>query len=265
MAVRSGLVTPDAVVLELPLAGVVTRGFARLVDLALQLALALMGALAGTWIVGSVVSAELYAIAVGFTVLVLAPVVTEVVWRGRSPGKALFGLRVVGDDGAPETPRQALVRGVVALVELYLTLGLVAIASAVATGTGQRAGDLAAGTVVIRSRSSSLAATPVAFHPPPGFESYVSRLDVSRLTPADFALVREFLLRVDEMAPAARAALARDLATTILARIGHTLPAPVDPQVWLVCVASAHQMRQGGLLRDAAAGLAPLAPSRPGA
>ena len=34
----------------------------------------------------------------------------------------------------------------------------------------------------------------------------------------------------------------------------------IDAELWLICVASAYQLRQGGLLADAAAGLAPLAP-----
>ena len=41
---HAGVITPEAVVLELPTAGVVTRAMARLVDLALQLlVLSLLG------------------------------------------------------------------------------------------------------------------------------------------------------------------------------------------------------------------------------
>jgi hypothetical protein len=49
----------------------------------------------------------------------------------------------------------------------------------------------------------------------------------------------------------------------VQARIRHTLPGPIEPELWLICVASAYQLRQGGLLADAAAGLAPLAPIVP--
>ena len=38
-----------------------------------------------------------------------------------------------------------------------------------------------------------------------------------------------------------------------------TLPWAVDDETWLVCVASAFQYRQGGLMADAALGLAPIA------
>ena len=257
--------TPEAVLLELPTAGVATRAFARLVDLMLQVVLA--GLLSsGTMLIGVLgVSPQLFVIAVSFTVLLVAPIGVEIIWRGRSPGKALFGLRVVGADGAPESPRQAVVRGLVALVDLYISLGAVAIAAATFSPRSQRTGDMAAGTVVIRTHGAGFSTVPIAFHPPVGHEAYVASLDVGRLRDEDFSLIREFLLRTSELDPAQRHALASRLASSILDRIGHTLPTQFDPEMWLICVASAYQLRQGGLLADAAAGLAPLAPVVPSA
>ena len=138
----------------------------------------------------------------------MLPIGVEVLWRGRSPGKALFGLRVVGVDGAAEAPRQALVRGLVALVDLYLTLGALAIGTATFSQRSQRAGDVAAGTVVIRVNGSGFSTVPIAFHPPAGHEAYVESLDVGLLRDEDFSLVREFLLRTGELDPQRRSALA---------------------------------------------------------
>lgn len=255
--------TPEAVLLELPTAGVATRAFARLVDLVLQLGVAMLLALLAGTVAGISTNPALFVLLISFTVLLVLPIGTELLWRGRSPGKAMFGLRVVGADGAPEAPRQAVVRGLVALVDLYLSLGAIAIGACMFSQRAQRAGDMAAGTVVIRARPSALTSTPIAFHPPAGHEVYVASLDVGLLRDEDFALVREFLLRCGAMAPRARAELALELATSTQRRIRHTLPAPIDPELWLVCVASAFQMRRGGLLADAAAGLAPLAPVAP--
>ena len=111
------VVTPEAVVLELPAAGVATRSFARLFDLFLQAVVAFFL----TWLLITLYpsGSQLIGVLLVFVVLIVLPVGTEVLWRGRSPGKALFGLRVVGSDGAPEAPRQAVVRGLVALVDLY--------------------------------------------------------------------------------------------------------------------------------------------------
>jgi uncharacterized RDD family membrane protein YckC len=261
----STMVTPEAVVLELPTAGVATRAFARLVDLALQVAVAMFLGFVGTALLGVGLSPQLFVITVSFTVLLVLPIAVEIIWRGRSLGKLMFGLRVVGVDGAPETPRQAVVRGLVALVDLYLTLGALAIGASVFSDRSQRAGDMAAGTVVIRTAGTERSAVPIAFHPPAGLEAYVASLDVAPLRDQDFSLVREFLLRTDELAPEHRAQLSLALASSLRERIRHTLPVSIDPELWLICVASAYQLRQGGLLSDAAAGLAPLAPVVPSA
>ncbi|MHB1139695.1 MAG: RDD family protein [Microthrixaceae bacterium] len=256
---HAGVITPEAVVLELPTAGVVTRALARLVDLAVQLtAVAFLAIVMSP--VGGFASPQLTALVLGFVGLFVVPIGMELIWRGSSAGKAMFGLRVVGADGAPEAPRQAIVRGLVAMVDLYLSLGALAVISAMSTRTGQRPGDLSAGTVVIRTRNLTASTTPIAFHPPAGYEHYVASLDVGGLTDEDFALVRELLLRVRELEPESRSRLVIALAEDVRARLRHTLPGPIDPELWLVCVASAYQLRQGGLLADAALGLAPLAP-----
>lgn len=257
------MVTPEAVLLELPTAGVATRALARLLDLLVQMVILSLLGMALAFVSPPSLSPVLMGLALGFTVLVVLPIGVEILWRGRSPGKFAFGLRVVGADGSPETPRQAVVRGLVALVDLYASLGFFAAVSAMGSASSQRPGDLAAGTVVIRLRSPATGAGPVAFHPPAGYEAYVTTLDVSALDDEDFTLVREFLLRVHELEPAARHELALQLAGAVLDRIGHVLPGVVDPQTWLVCVASAYQLREGGLLADARAGLAPLAPVPP--
>ncbi len=254
-----GVVTPEAVLLELPTAGVATRAFARLIDLATQAALMmvlamLLGALGGGGGVAVIAIASL------FFVLIVYPIGLEILWRGRSVGKFFFGLRVVGVDGAPEVPRQAVVRGLVALVDIYASLGFLALLSAMFSPSSQRSGDLAAGTVVIHIRGGGAAHTPIAFHPPVGHEAYVATLDVGRLSDEDFALVREFLLRSSAMSHEARSVMSVELADAVRNRIGHSLPGSFDAHTWLVCVASAHQLRTGGLLADAAAGLAPLAP-----
>jgi uncharacterized RDD family membrane protein YckC len=261
--VSAGLVTPEAVLLELPTAGVATRAFARLVDLVVQLTAAALLGTVGAFAVPAGFSPLLLFLALGFTVLLVLPIGIEIIWRGRSPGKAMFGLRVVGADGAPEAPRQAVVRGIVGLIDFYVSLGSVAIGTAMFSARSQRAGDMAAGTVVIRVQGSGFTTVPIAFHPPVGYEAYIASLDVGALRDEDFSLVREFLLRTRELEPQRRAALAVELADAVRVRIRHTLPGSIDPELWLICVASAYQLRQGGLLADAAAGLAPLAPAVP--
>lgn len=257
---HAGVVTPEAVVLELPTAGVATRALARIVDLAVQLAvLGVVGVVAAP-LTAVGVSPVLAGLVVVVLVVLGVPIGMEILWRGRSAGKAVFGLRVVGADGSPAVPRQAVVRGLVALIDTYASLGFLALVTAMFSPTAQRPGDLAAGTVVIRVRGRTTSEVPIAFLAPAGYEAYISSLDVGALDEEDFSLIRSFLLRVHLLTPAARASVALGLAEGVRRRIRHTLPWALDPELFLVCVASAFQLRRGHLLADAALGLAPVAP-----
>ena len=56
-----------------------------------------------------------------------------------------LGLRVVRDDGGPIRFRHALVRGLVGVVEIWLTVGAVALVVSLASSQGKRLGDFLAG------------------------------------------------------------------------------------------------------------------------
>lgn len=114
---------------------------------------------------------NLIAIVLAFAALVVTPVsnpyvkiavivlvylgyflVTEGFWA-QTIGKKLFGLRVVRLNGEPGGFREAWIRTLLRLLEVnpflfgYLPAGL----TVIATERNQRLGDLAAGTLVIRS------------------------------------------------------------------------------------------------------------------
>lgn len=254
------MVTPEAVVLDLPTAGVAMRAFSRAIDLFIQLLVGVALALGASQLIGWGLSPVLAALVVFVLTLLVWPIGTEILWRGRSVGKAILGLRVISADGSPVQPRQSVVRGLLALIDIYLSLGFLAVISAMFSPVSQRLGDMAASTVVIRERRNESGWSPVVFYPPPGFEHYVSTLDVGQMEPDDFALVRAFLLRVGRLRSDARFNEAAALAEGIRLRIRHELPAAVDPETWLICVASAYQWRQGGLLREISLGRAPVAP-----
>ena len=255
---RAGVVTPEAVVLDLPTAGVATRAFARLVDLGIQAALGLLLLFSVGLALPAGVSPVLAGLLLAATVMLVWPIGLEILWRGRSVGKAMFGLTVIGADGSPLQPRQSVIRGLLALIEVYLSFGFVALLASMFSPTSQRLGDVAASTVVVRRRAGSSAETPIVFYPPPGYESYVASLDVGRLSAEEFSLVREFLLRVGSLSPTARFEQSVSLAEAVRTRIGAELTAPIEPEAFLLCVASAFQWRQGGLLRDVAEGRAPV-------
>lgn len=260
----SRVVTPEAVLVELPTAGAGSRGLARLFDLfvngiVVSMVSGLLSFGLGATGVSTLTEVAVAAFAITAYMLIL-PIGSEILWRGRSLGKAVMGLKVVGVDGSRETVSQVMVRGMVALVDIFGSLGVLALGASVLSESGQRLGDMAAGTVVIRSRTADRAMVPIAFHPPPGLEAYVNHLPVGRLGDEDFVVVRDYLLRARQLAAGPRQELALELSDRIGSLIGVDRPIQIDPQIWLVCIASAHQMQPGGLLFDAARGLAPLAP-----
>lgn len=244
-SVGEGIVTPEAVLLEFAVAGLGSRSLAFLIDLGIRAALVwlvFLGTAAGGVVLDETVLVVV-SIAGVFSALLVYPALTETVWNGRTPGKMVMGLRVVTVEGAPIRFRHAAIRSALGLVDFLLGAGTLAILSALATRQSQRLGDLAAGTIVIRERQARSESRPVAFSPPPGWESYTAGLDVSRLHGEAYVLIRAFLLRVHELERGARRQRAESLASRVAATIQAPLPAGTDPEAFLVAVAAAHQAR----------------------
>lgn len=87
--------------------------------------------------------------------ILLYPVLCEVMMDGQTLGKKAMKLKVVKIDGSQPTTGDYLLRWLLWLVEanpLFSVLGLtsIAIISIIVTQRGQRLGDLAAGTTVVR-------------------------------------------------------------------------------------------------------------------
>lgn len=240
-----GIVTPEAVVLDFETAGIASRALARSLDALLQGA-ALFALL---FLVGLVVpgSAGLVVAIVGAAFVVLGyPILCEVLMGGRSPGKAALGLRVFTVEGAPMAARHAFIRSAVGIVDFLLPPGgLFAVVTSLLSRRSQRLGDLVAGTIVLRERSAVAPAMAVRFTAPPGLVGYVHTLDVTAVTDQQFAVVRSFLLRVQDLSPEARGAMAVRLAAPIAEAMRHQPPTGLHPEIFLVCVATAYQRRGG--------------------
>ena len=247
-AVVQPIITPEAVVLDLERAGVASRTLAMALDvlalaavwLVLGLATALLGGFEGA---GAAIGYALASLAIVFAWFVGF----ETLWRGRTPGKAALGLRVVGADGTPIRFQQAFLRATLGLVDFLLVpVGFVAVVSILLSPRDQRLGDMAAGTLVVRERSAQSYVAPAWFPPPPGFEGYAASLDITALDEDGYGLVRSYLLRMPELSPGARDHLAVRLANPLAVRMGHTPPRGVAPQAFLACVAAAWQRAHGG-------------------
>jgi len=242
-----GIVTPEAVVLDFETAGIASRALARMLDALIQgVALFAVLLLAAVGLPGT--AGVVVAIVGGALVVLGYPILCEVLMRGRSPGKAALGLRVVTVEGTPVAIRHAFIRSAVGIVDFLLPPGgLFAVVSSLLSPKGQRFGDLVAGTIVLRERTATVPAMAVWFSPPVGLEGYAQTLDVTAVTDAQFAVVRSFLLRVHELAPEARVAMSLRLASPLTAALHHIPPAGVHPELFLVCVAAAYQRRRSAV------------------
>jgi uncharacterized RDD family membrane protein YckC len=82
--------------------------------------------------------------------------------RGRSPGKRVYHLRVVGPHGSPLTARQALIRNALRPIDALPGLYALGLVSILRTGRDrrQRIGDIAAGTTVVLDDNGTWLPTP---------------------------------------------------------------------------------------------------------
>ena len=247
------IVTPEAVVLQFETGGLGSRCLAFFLDIVIQAGILFAVALGLATLDSSTTGTVLLLLTVT-AVLFVYPIGFETLWRGRTPGKAALGLRVVTREGAPVRFRHAAIRGFMTLIDFWLTTGGAAVLCMLLTRDNQRLGDLAAGTLVLRERSGAGKPRSVQFPLPAGHEAYAATLDTSGLTPDEYGAVRSFLLRGASLTPSVRGALAPQVAGPVAARMHHVPPSWVTPEAFLFCVAAAHQRRAAVQAAPPAAG-----------
>lgn len=241
------MITPEAVVLDVHRAGPGTRIAARGLDYGIQaVMLFVLFILLGIGAQGSSGGVVFIVVSLVGTFLIVFgyPAILEATWRGRTFGKAAFGLRVVTKEGAPIRFRHAAIRSALFLIDGLLLGPTVGILCLLLTRDTVRVGDMVAGTMVIRERSGAGSPAPAVFSVPYGYEGYVATLDVSGLLVDDYGLVRSYLMRAPQLTPQVRYSLAAELATPITSKMRVPIPS-IHPEAFLVCVAAAWQQRHG--------------------
>ena len=239
----SQLVTGEAVALDLRPAALPSRLLAGVIDALLQGVVLLVLSALSTAVSLDLSEAAVQAlgIVVVVAVLIVYPVAFETLLRGRTPGKAAMGLRVVRDDGGPIGFRQALVRGLCGafLERPGLSLFTLAVVTSLLNDQGKRLGDLLAGTVVLRERIS-VRGGPVAGMPPP-LAGWAAGLDLSGFSDNLALSVRQFLSRSDQLTDGAREDLGGRLVRAVIDAVGS--PPPGTPG-WAVLSAVLAERRR---------------------
>jgi hypothetical protein len=120
----------------------------------------------------------------------------------------------------------ALVRNLLRLVDMLPTSYMVGTICILVTRRGQRLGDLAAGTVVVRERQAELPRTLPPLNPALALPPHLA----SAFSADDVRLARDFLIRAPYLTRVRRAELGGQIATTLRARL-QAAGQPVPPDL----------------------------------
>ncbi|GAA2004145.1 RDD family protein [Microbacterium ulmi] len=238
------VLTGEAVALDVQPLGFFLRALGAFIDVVVGIALFLLFLLvAGFLTAQGVVDAGLQqamTIVVVVLVTIVVPTVVETATRGRSLGKLAVGGRVVRTDGGSSGFRQAFIRAVVGVLEIWLTAGAVAAVVGAFTRRSQRLGDLLAGTYAERTRTPKLPAPASGI--PPVLLPWSTVADVARLPDRLARRTAQFAQNAEKMAPAARARVAASLAADVAT---HVSPVPaVDAETFLRAVVAVRRDRE---------------------
>jgi uncharacterized RDD family membrane protein YckC len=249
------VVTGEAVALELPAARFPTRIAARLIDMALQVVALIFASVA---IVAAHPANADYYLAAALTAFVLVivgyPTAVETLSRGRTLGKLALGLRVVGDDGSPVRFRQALVRALTGVIELWI-LPPIALICSLASSRGKRVGDLFAGTYVLQERMPARQALPPVFAVvPEPLAAWAQSLQVTGLSEQTAEAAGSYLRRFGELSPQARDALGVQLANAVAAQVSPLPPTGTPPTAYLSAVLAVRRQHDQSRLAASPAG-----------
>ena len=156
---RTYLETPENVRLAFRLAGPGTRLGAYLVDFALRVVIfygmaiatfALLVPVTGTGLSTGVFYVLAFVLEWGYGCFF------ETWWNGQTPGKRLFGLRVIKTEGYSIGFYDAMLRNLLRAADFFPLLYAAGFIAAASTSRMQRIGDMVAGTMVIRERRPEL-------------------------------------------------------------------------------------------------------------
>ncbi len=212
---------PEQADLELRLAGPGVRGLAWAIDASISasiLTLLVFVAAAGT---GSRMQGaqEGVIMLLWFVMDWLYFAGYEFFWRGQTPGKRLFGLRAIRNDGLPLTLSEAVLRNFARTID-WLPAGYAfGLATMAWSRSFTRLGDLAAGTVVVRE-AREVARRNFQLPPPPKPEELVDLPARLALPIAEVRALEHWFARGSDLSPARRAELVAPLVATIEARFG---------------------------------------------
>jgi uncharacterized RDD family membrane protein YckC len=234
---RHSIVTPEAVAVRVDIAELGSRVGAALIDglilggvlIVIQILVGIAGTIGLLGLDGDL-AAALYAAFLLLIAFGYHPFFEEI-WNGQTPGKRAFALRVIQTDGQPVGLGPVLLRNLLWPFDVLLVaMGAFLI---LFTRRRQRLGDLVAGTIVVRQPKMAQP-SPVPLQIPP--DADLPPLDTTLLTEEEYELMRSFLERRWQLAPAARMALGNELGNLAWSKVPGAQAYTWGPEVLLEAV-----------------------------
>ncbi|MBN8205719.1 RDD family protein [Microbacterium esteraromaticum] len=208
------ILSGEAVAIDVQPVGFVLRAAGALIDMLFGFAVFTGFILVQVWLLTLGVLDEhtarilsIWAAVVSFLVL---PITVEMATRGRSLGKLAVGGRIVRIDGGAITFRHTFIRALLGVLEIYITVGGIAVITGALTARSQRLGDLVAGTYSQRVRTPHLVQQEPVL--PPSLTGWATVADVARMPDRLARRISQFLVNADRLSPAARLSVGRELA-----------------------------------------------------
>lgn len=199
--------TTQNIELEYPVANVGDRILSGIVDLAILLAyLTFWGWLLNAYFDSSVEDLfsenERYITVQTIYVLATIPLacyslITEIFFEGQTFGKKLTQTQTIRIDGSPPTLSNYLVRWVLRIVDIWLSLlimfpGLIAMLSISISKKGQRLGDIAAGTTVVKLKLVTTFVDTIYVETEDEYEMVFK--EIQNLSDRDVSILKEVLV-----------------------------------------------------------------------
>jgi uncharacterized RDD family membrane protein YckC len=243
------ILTGEAVALDVQPLGFVLRGAGVAIDVLCGIVLAIVVfVVVGSLLLNGALDpavAPILSIVVLVLITVVLPTLMETATHGRSLGKLIVGGRVVRADGGAAGFRQALIRALVGVLEIWLTFGALAAIVGAFTPRAERLGDLLAGTYSERTRVPRRPSPGPGM--PPALAGWAAIADVTRLPAGLARRCAQFVLGATTLEPASRARLAASLAGELAAFV-HPLPA-TDAESFVRAVVAVRRDRELTALR----------------
>ena len=243
------VLTGEAVALDVQPVGFFMRALGAIIDALVSIAAFLLL----LWVIAAAESAGMLApelfpiltVTLLVLILVVLPTAVETASRGRSLGRLAVGARIVRTDGGASGFRQAFIRALLGVLEIWFTFGGLAALVGAFTPRSQRLGDLVAGTYSERTRTPALPPATVAL--PAALVDWAAVADVARMPERLARRIAQFVAQADRMQPGARARVAASLAAEVTP---HVAPLPeVAPEALLRGVVAVRRERELRALR----------------